>query len=56
MTGEQRINQTPERLPDYVIPMRQRPERRAVARWVERKEQQGLPIQDSTWRVTREAA
>ena len=56
MTADQRINTTPERLPNNIVPMHERPERRAVPRWIERKEAQGLPVQDATWRVTREVA
>lgn len=56
MTLTDRINRSPQRLPDNVVPMRDRPEKRSKPRWMERMDQQGLPVQDATWKATREAA
>ena len=50
MTLHQRLNPDPRHTPDNVVPFA-RVERRAKARWIERKEQQGLPVQDSTSRI-----
>lgn len=56
MTLQERLQKPDERhLPDNVVPM-QRVERRSIPRWRERMDEQGLPVQDSTFRVTREAA
>ena len=50
MTLAQRLNPDPRHTPDNVIPF-ERVERRVKARWIERKEQMGLPVQDSTSRI-----
>ena len=43
MTLAQRLNPDPRHTPDNVIPF-ERVERRVKARWIERKEQMGLPF------------
>lgn len=49
MNLAERIKQADQRrLPDNVVPMDRRPERRAQPRWLERMEQQGLPAKDMT--------
>ena len=56
MTLSERLSKPdPRHLPDNVVPM-DTTERRALPRWRERMDEQGLPVQDSTYRVTREAA
>jgi hypothetical protein len=52
MTADQRTPD-PRHLPDNVIRF---PERRSKPRWMERMDAQGLPVQDSTWRHTKDAA
>lgn len=55
MTLTERINRDPRHLPDNVVRV-DVTERRTKPRWMERMDEQGLPIQDSTWRTTKEAA
>ena len=50
MTLHQRLHPDPRHTPDNVVPF-DRTERRTKARWVERKEEMGLPVQDSTSRI-----
>jgi hypothetical protein len=50
VTLTQRLNPDPRHTPDNVIPFA-RVERRAKPRWMQRMEEQGLPVQDSTSRV-----
>jgi hypothetical protein len=55
MTLSDRINPDPRHLPDNIVPL-ERVERRTKPRWMERMDAQGLPVQDSTFRVTKGAA
>ena len=50
MTLHQRLNPDPRHIPDNVVPF-DRTERRAKPRWMQRMEEQGLPVQDSTSRI-----
>jgi hypothetical protein len=50
MTLSERLTPDPRHLPDNVIPL-ERVERRAKPRWMQRMEEQGLPVQDSTSRI-----
>jgi hypothetical protein len=55
MTADQRTTPDPRHSPDNVIRF-DRYERRSKPRWMERMDAQGLPVQDSTWRHTKDAA
>ena len=55
MTLSERLQPDPRHLPDNVIRL-DRTERRSKPRWMERMDAQGLPVQDSTWRTTKDAA
>ena len=47
---QDRLNPDPRHTPDNVVPF-ERVERRAKPRWMQRMEEQGLPVQDSTSRI-----
>jgi hypothetical protein len=55
VTTDERTTPDPRHVPDNVVRM-DRTERRAIPRWRERMDAQGLPVQDSTWRTTKDAA
>jgi hypothetical protein len=55
VTTDERTTPDQRHLPDNVVRM-DRSERRAIPRWRERMDAQGLPVQDSTWRTTKDAA
>ena len=50
MTLQDRLNPDPRHTPDNIVPFA-RVERRVKPRWMERMEEQGLPVQDSTSRI-----
>ena len=50
MTLHQRLNPDPRHIPSNVVPF-DRTERRTKPRWMQRMEEQGLPVQDSTSRI-----
>ena len=56
MTLADRLNPDPRHLPDNVIRLDDRPERRSKPRWMERMDSMGLPPQDRTWPTTKDAA
>jgi hypothetical protein len=47
---QDRLNPDPRHVPDNVIPF-DRTERRAKPRWMQRMDEQGLPVQDATSRI-----
>jgi hypothetical protein len=55
VTTDERTTPDPRHFPDNVVRM-DRTERRSKPRWMERMDEQGLPVQDSTWRTTKDAA
>lgn len=47
---QDRLNPDPRHIPSNVVPF-DRTERRTKPRWMQRMEEQGLPVQDSTSRI-----